>query len=83
MKEEILLVLKEEDFSNAGIDLNSVNPQLLARIIEELKERVNDGFQTELSIVYSMITKEYTQITYTVWHLSPGFRIRRKYDQLK
>lgn len=62
MKEEILLTLKKEDFSNARIDINLINPQLLERIIEELKERVNEGFQTELSIVYSMITKFTTTI---------------------
>ena len=82
MKEEILLTLKEEDFSNSEIDFNSINPQLLARIIEELKERVNDGFQTELSIVYSMITKEYTQIIYTIWHQKSGFRITQNTTNL-
>ena len=82
MKEQMLLVLKEENFSNAGIDIKSINPQLLERIIEELKESINNEFQTELSIVYNMITKDYTQISYTVWHQKPGFRITQNTTSL-
>jgi hypothetical protein len=83
MKEKILLTLTEEDFSNAGIDIKSINPQLLERIIEELKERVNNEFQTELSIVYSMITKDHAQVTYIVWQGKQGFRITQNTTSLK
>ena len=82
MKEKILLTLKKEDFTNVGIDIKSLNPQLLERIIEELKERVNHEFQTELSIVYSMITRDYTQVTYIIWQGKQGFRITQNTTSL-